>query len=127
MLFVYCRKKIMTKIEKKNSYLPNYPILFEHVNSSAVLRRIFIPLTQYGRPKNEPIFLKISPILFNFNQFNNCPFSLRNYFIILFSCLVSKISQAVCLAVCYPIYTFVKVPLPVLIPVCLKKLWVRHF
>ena len=97
MLFVYYKKKIMTKLEKKknNSYLPTYPIFFEHVNSSAGPRRIFIPLTQYGRPKNEPKFLKISPILFNFNHFNNCPFSLQNYFMTLYSCLVSKISQTI--------------------------------
>ena len=34
----------------------------------------------------------MSPILFNFNQFNNCPFFLPNYFVTLFSCLVSKSS-----------------------------------
>ena len=59
-------------------------------SNSAVLGRIFIPLNWYGRPKNEPKFLKTSPFFFYFYQFNNCPFALPNYFIILFSCLASK-------------------------------------
>ena len=59
---------------------------------NAVPRRIFIPSNWYGRPKNEPKFLKTSPIFFNFNQFNNCPFFLHNYFITLFSCLASESS-----------------------------------
>ena len=48
---------------------------------SAVPRCIFIPLNWYGCPKNEPKFLKTSPNFFIFNQFNNCPFFLPNYFI----------------------------------------------
>ena len=32
-------------------------------------------------PKNELKFLKTSPIFFNINQLNNCPFFLPNYFI----------------------------------------------
>ena len=52
---------------------------------SAIPRRIFLLLNRYVRKKNEPKFLKTSLIFFNFNQFNNCPFSLPNYFITLFS------------------------------------------
>ena len=59
---------------------------------SAVPRHISIPLNWYGCPKNESKFLKTSPIFLNFNQFNNCPFFLPNYFITLFSCLASKSS-----------------------------------
>ena len=55
---------------------------------SAVPRHIFLPLNRYGCQKNEPKFLKTSPIFFNFNQFNNRPFFLPNYF----SCLASKSS-----------------------------------
>ena len=58
--------------------------------SSAAPRRIFIPLNRYGRQKNEPKFLKTSPIFLNFHQFNNCPFFLPSYFLTLFSCLASK-------------------------------------
>ena len=58
---------------------------------SVVPRHILIPLNQYGCPNNEPKFLE-TPIFFNFNQFNNCPFFLPNYFITLFSCLGSKSS-----------------------------------
>ena len=81
--------------KKKEKILPTYlPIVyfFEHVNPSTIPRHIFILLNQYGRLKIEPKFLKISPILFNFNQFNNFPFFLTNYFITLFSCLASKSS-----------------------------------
>ena len=49
---------------------------------SAVPRRISVPLNRYGRQKNEPKFLKTSPIFFNFNQFNNRPFFMPNYFIL---------------------------------------------
>ena len=83
MLFVYSRKKI----------LPTYlSYFFEHVTPSAILRCIFTLLNQYGRPKNEPKFLKISPIVFNSNQFNSCLFFLTKYFITLLSCLASKSS-----------------------------------
>ena len=70
----------MTKNSKKNFYLPTYTIFFEHVTPSAVTRCISILLNQYGHPKNKPKFLKVSPILFNFNKFNNCSFFLPNYF-----------------------------------------------
>ena len=93
MLFVYSSQKIMTKIEKKKKLLPTYlSYFFEHVTPSAVPRRIFILLIQYGRPKYEPKVLKTSLILFNFNQFKNCLFFLRNDLIALFSYLASEIS-----------------------------------
>ena len=58
----------MTKNWKK--ILPTYlSYIFEYVTPSTVPRRIFILLTQYGRQKSEPNFSKMSPILFNFNQF----------------------------------------------------------
>ena len=50
------------------------------ITTSAVPRGVFILLNRYGCPKNEPKFLKTSPF-FNFNQLDNCPFFLPNYFI----------------------------------------------
>ena len=109
---------------KKKSYLPAYLIFVEHVTAGAVPRRIFILLTQYGRPKNEPNFLKVSPISFNFNQFYiyNCLFFLPNYFITLLSCLASKSIAFIGLSD----GVRSKVPVPVHIPVYTKKkIWVR--
>ena len=71
MLFAY-RVEKKDKNWKTKKILPTYHIIFEHVNPSAVTRRIFIMLNQYVCPENKPKFLKIWPILFNFNQFNNC-------------------------------------------------------
>ena len=69
MLFAYSRKKANDEKLKKN-FIPTYLSYFlEHVTPSAVPRCISILLTQYGHPKREPNFLKILPILFNFNQF----------------------------------------------------------
>ena len=87
---------------------------FDNCNS-AVPRRIFIPLNRYGRPKNELKFLKTSPIFFDFNQFNNCPFFLPNYFITLFSCL------SVCLPNGALSNTFAKVTVLVHASVCPKN------
>ena len=67
--------------------------------NSAVSRRIFIPL--------------------NFNQFNNRSFFLPNYFITLFSCLTSKISEIeskFCQSVCLTVRT----------PILLLKSWSRY-
>ena len=96
------RKCVYLTLEKIETNL-NYDYLTKIGNSSelpeliclansAVLRRIFLPWNRYGRQKNESKFLKTSPIFSNFNQFNNRPFFLPNYFITLFSCLASKSS-----------------------------------
>ena len=96
------RKCVYLTLEKIETNL-NYGYLTKIRNSSelteliclaisAVPGLIFLPLNRYGRQKNEPKVLKTSPIFFNFNQFNNRPFFLPNYFITLFSCLASKSS-----------------------------------
>ena len=94
MVFVKSRKGVITKNWKRNrKFLPTWlSYFFEHVTPSAIPRRVFILLNHWGRPKNEPKFLNIFSILFNFNQFNNCPFFLTNYFLTLFSFLASKSS-----------------------------------
>ena len=47
-VFVYSRKKTMTKKwKKKKSYLRTYPVFLEHLTCSAVPRDIFILLNQY--------------------------------------------------------------------------------
>ena len=60
--------------------------------SSAIPKHISILLNRYGRLKNEPKLLRILQFFFNFNQFDNCPLFLLNYFKTLFSCLASKSS-----------------------------------
>ena len=60
---------------------------------NAVPRQIFIPLNQSGHSKMSPNFQKRHQFFFNFNQFNNCPFFLPKYFILLFSCLESKAAK----------------------------------
>ena len=67
---------------------PFYRWIYTYI--SAVPRHIFILLNWYGHQKNEPKFLETLPIFFNFNQFNNCPFFLPDYFITV-CCLASKI------------------------------------
>ena len=107
--------------KRKKTILPNLSYFSEYVTSSTIPRRIFILLNQYGHTKNESKFLKISPIQFNFNQFNNCPFLLTNYFITLFSCLAwhQKVEPqlfSVCLSDGALSNTFVKVLVPVHVP-----------
>ena len=122
-------KKQKTKTKKKQ-ILPTYiSYFFEHVTPSAVPRRIFILLNQYWHPKHKPKFLKISPILFNFNQFNNCIFFLTNYFLTLFSCQKAdkqshNFFRSVCLTVRSPIL-LLKSWSQYMYPECPKKLWVR--
>ena len=69
-----------------------FRMLTFHGIFGAVPRQVFIPMNRHGRLKTEPKFLKTSQFFFNFNQFNNCPFFLPNYFVNLFSCLASKSS-----------------------------------
>ena len=91
------RECVYLTLEKTEANL-NYDYLTKIGNSSelpeliclvisAVPRRIFIPLNRYGHQKNELKFLKTSPIFFNFNQFNNRPFFLPNYFILSYNFL----------------------------------------
>ena len=91
------RECVYLTLEKTETNL-NYDYLTKIGNSSelpeliclvisAVPRRIFIPLNRYGHQKNEPKFLKTSPIFFNFDQFNNRPFFLPNYFILSYNFL----------------------------------------
>ena len=125
-MFFVCRVKKTDKNWKKKCLPTHLSYYFWAYKPHCHTLTYFIPLNQYGRPKNKPKCLNISPILFNFNQFNNCSFFLTNYFITLFSCLSSKSNfcQSVCLTMCSPIlllkswswYMYLECP---------KKLWVR--
>ena len=89
--FCIMHKAVFTKI---NLFLITYTY-------NAVPRQIFIPLNQYGHSKMSPNF-QTSSVFLNFNQFNNCPFFLPKYFILLFSCFASKAatqSHKFCLSV----------------------------
>ena len=70
-----------------------------------------------GAQKMSPNFLTISPILFIFNQFNNCPFFLTKK--------SHNFRQSVCRMVRSPIL-LLKSWFQHMHPVCLKKIWVRH-
>ena len=117
-------------MKKNSTYLPT--LFFEHVTPSAIPRHIFILLNRYGWPKNESKLLKISPILFNFNQFNNCPFFLGNYFLLYLVVWRRKAAKwshnffwSVCLVMRSP-PLLLKSWFQYMDPVCPKNLWVRH-
>ena len=97
---------------------------------SAASRYIFIPLNQYGCPKNEPKFLKTSLIFLTSISLITVHSS---YLIILQLCLVvwhrkpAKQSQNFCWSDIALSYNFIKVLILVHVPVSPKKLWVLHW
>ena len=115
----------------KKFYLPTYPI-FWACNPQCHTQTYFHTVKSVWVTKKWVQTLKISPILFNFNQFNNCPFFLGNYFLLYLVVWHRKAAKwshnffrSVCLVMRSPIL-LLKSWFQYMDPVCPKNLWVRH-
>ena len=75
-------------------------------------------LSQYGRSKIAPKFLKTSQTLFNSNQINNCSIFLSNYFttLVVWHRKAAKQSHNICWYVCLTVRS----------PILLLKSWSQY-